>query len=160
MRILCTTMRHLDLDDISTPIGELAYAGRPGAPQGMLVFDIELLQIVSKGPEPIPAPDDVAEAPANAEKTESGLASRVIKAGEGKAHPGPRDVVSMHFTAWKTSGEPKPRAKPRFNVGLRSRMRATRSSLRMRWPTSRCCPTSASSPALDGLGPCVAATSI
>ena len=25
---------------------ELAYAGRPGAPQGMLVFDVELLEIL------------------------------------------------------------------------------------------------------------------
>jgi peptidylprolyl isomerase len=25
---------------------ELAYKGRPGAPQGMLVFDVELLKIV------------------------------------------------------------------------------------------------------------------
>ena len=40
---------------------ELAYKGRPGAPQGMLVFDVELLEIVEPGgagagrPKPPPA---------------------------------------------------------------------------------------------------------
>src|SRR5262249_32176325 len=51
---------------------ELAYQGRPGAPAGMLVFDIELLGI-KEGPKPIPAPKDVKEAPKSAKATASGI---------------------------------------------------------------------------------------
>ena len=53
----------------------------------------------------IPAPPDVAAAPANAAKTPSGLASRVIKAGIGKTHPGRSDLVTVHYTGWTTDGK-------------------------------------------------------
>ena len=43
----------------------------------MLVFDVELFAIQAK-PQPPPAPEDVAEPPASAEFTRSGLASRVL----------------------------------------------------------------------------------
>src|SRR5690606_5249134 len=43
----------------------LAYAGRPGAPPGMLVFDVELLEI-ERMPEPPTTPTDVAAPPRNA----------------------------------------------------------------------------------------------
>ena len=47
----------------------LAYGGRPGRPQGMLVFDVELIEIS----RPEGAPGDVAAAPADAVVTASGL---------------------------------------------------------------------------------------
>src|SRR4030095_3994702 len=53
----------------------------------------------------IPAPPDVATAPAEAVKTKSGLASKVIKAGTGKAHPGRTDLVTVHYTGWTTDGK-------------------------------------------------------
>src|SRR5438132_104656 len=53
----------------------------------------------------IPAPPDVAAAPADAAKTKSGLASRVIKAGTGKTHPGRTDLVTVHYTGWTTDGK-------------------------------------------------------
>lgn len=53
----------------------------------------------------IPAPDDVAEPPANAEKTESGLASRVLEKGTGSEHPSARDRVTVHYTGWTTDGK-------------------------------------------------------
>jgi peptidylprolyl isomerase len=53
----------------------------------------------------IPAPPDVAAAPAGAAKTASGLASRVIKAGTGKTHPGKTDLVTVHYTGWTTDGK-------------------------------------------------------
>jgi peptidylprolyl isomerase len=53
----------------------------------------------------IPAPPDVAAPPANAAKTASGLASRVIKAGTGKTHPGKSDLVTVHYTGWTTDGK-------------------------------------------------------
>ena len=49
-------------------------------------------------------PPDVAAPPANAVKTASGLASRVIKAGTGTKRPGKTDLVTVHYTGWKTDG--------------------------------------------------------
>ena len=58
-------------------------------------------------PEPagIPAPSDVAAPPADAEKTSSGLASKVLTKGAGGPHPGPRDRVTVHYTGWTTDGK-------------------------------------------------------
>ena len=80
---------------------ELAYQGKPGRPAGMLVFDVELLTIV-KPPE---APADVAAPPADAEKTASGLASKVLTPGTGDARPAATSVVEVHYSGWTTDGE-------------------------------------------------------
>ena len=40
-----------------------------------------------------------------AAKTASGLASKVIKPGTGKAHPGKSDLVTVHYTGWTTDGK-------------------------------------------------------
>lgn len=53
----------------------------------------------------IPAPNDVAAAPADAIKTASGLASKVITPGTGKDHPGPSDKVKVHYTGWTKAGQ-------------------------------------------------------
>ncbi len=84
----------------------LAYQGRPGAPAGMLVFDVELLSIEKK-PEPvvIAAPADVAAPPADAKKTASGLASKVIKKGTGKVKPASDAMVEVHYSGWTTDGK-------------------------------------------------------
>src|SRR3954453_20056709 len=55
-------------------------------------------------PKSIPAPADVAAAPADAVKTASGLATKVIAPGKGKIHPAKEDVVTIHYTGWKTDG--------------------------------------------------------
>ena len=55
-------------------------------------------------PATVPAPPDVAAPPANATKTASGLATRVITPGKGTEHPTKEDVVSVHYTGWKTDG--------------------------------------------------------
>ncbi len=81
-----------------------AYKGRAGAPQGMLVFDVELLEIFP-GPKPIPAPDDVAAPPADAKKTKSGLAYKVLTKGKGKEEVTDRDTVQVHYTGWTTDGK-------------------------------------------------------
>lgn len=56
-------------------------------------------------PEGIPAPDDVAAPPEDAEKTKSGLASKVIKEGDGKEHPSATDLATVHYTGWTTDGK-------------------------------------------------------
>jgi peptidylprolyl isomerase len=53
----------------------------------------------------IPTPADVAEAPADAEKTASGLASKVIEAGTGTTHPARTDRVTVDYTGWTTDGK-------------------------------------------------------
>jgi peptidylprolyl isomerase len=54
---------------------------------------------------PIPAPPDVAKPAADAAKTSSGLASKTLKAGSGKAHPKSDDLVTVHYTGWTTDGK-------------------------------------------------------
>jgi peptidylprolyl isomerase len=53
----------------------------------------------------IPPPADVGAPPADAAKTSSGLASKVITAGTGKSHPRKTDRVTVHYTGWTTDGK-------------------------------------------------------
>ncbi len=84
----------------------LAYGENPGGgrPGGMLVFDIELLSI-KVAPKPPSIPEDVAAAPASAEKTASGIASRVLVKGTGSTHPKASDQVRVHYSGWTTDGK-------------------------------------------------------
>lgn len=89
--------------------GHLAYdvpdrPPRAGTPRGMLVFDVALLSIDAVPPS-TSAPADVAGPPPSAERTASGLASRVLRAGTGRAHPGSTDRVTVHYTGWTTDGQ-------------------------------------------------------
>jgi FKBP-type peptidyl-prolyl cis-trans isomerase len=76
----------------------------PGAPAGMLVCDMQLIDIKKAPPAPA-APEDVAAAPAAAEKTASGLASRVLTKGTGTEHPKAEDTVEVHYSGWTTDGK-------------------------------------------------------
>jgi peptidylprolyl isomerase len=80
---------------------KLAFNGAAGRPQGMVVFDIELLDIIA-GPQ---TPPDVAAPPADAEKTKSGLASKVLKPGTGTAHPAKSSMVTVNYSGWTTDGK-------------------------------------------------------
>ena len=53
--------------------------------------------------DPFKAPDNYAAAPAEAEKTESGLASMVLTKGTGTEKPAATDTVKVHYTGWKSS---------------------------------------------------------
>jgi peptidylprolyl isomerase len=70
-----------------------------------LAFVVSLTLRFMFAAEPIPAPDDVAAPPADAEKTESGLASKVLEPGKGTAHPAKTDLVTVHYTGWTTDGK-------------------------------------------------------
>ncbi len=52
----------------------------------------------------LPAPPDVAAPPSDAEKSSSGLASRVLTAGTGTTHPRSSNSVTVHYTGWTTDG--------------------------------------------------------
>ena len=56
-------------------------------------------------PPPIPAPDDVAAAPKDAQKTASGLATKVLTKGKPGKKPGPTDRVKVHYTGWTKDGK-------------------------------------------------------
>jgi peptidylprolyl isomerase len=56
-------------------------------------------------PPGIPAPADVAAPPADASRTPTGLASKVLKAGSGTRHPRPNSTVTVHYTGWTTNGD-------------------------------------------------------
>ncbi len=91
--------------------GKLAYgeagAGEPPAPSqplGMLVFDVKLIDF-EEAPEPPAAPKDVGAIPADAERSESGLAWRVLEQGVGTDHPIDTSVVEMRYTMWTADGE-------------------------------------------------------
>ena len=52
----------------------------------------------------LPAPDDVAAPPEDAETTASGLAHKLLEAGTGTQHPGASDYVVVHYSGWLTDG--------------------------------------------------------
>jgi FKBP-type peptidyl-prolyl cis-trans isomerase len=80
---------------------KLAYEGKPDKPQGMLVFDVELLDIVRVPP----VPADVAAPPADAQRSKSGLAWTVLKPGTGSKTPKATSTVRVHYTGWTTDGK-------------------------------------------------------
>jgi len=47
----------------------------------------------------------VAAPPADAQKTKSGLAFKVLKTGTGTAHPRGNSLVTVHYTGWTTDGK-------------------------------------------------------
>jgi FKBP-type peptidyl-prolyl cis-trans isomerase len=56
-------------------------------------------------PAGIPAPPDVAAPPADAIRTATGLASKVLRPGSGTRHPRPNSQVTVHYTGWTTDGK-------------------------------------------------------
>jgi peptidylprolyl isomerase len=84
---------------------DLAAPGRPKrrGPAGPAVFDVELVEVV-KMPDPIPVPDDVDAAPADAKRTPSGLAYKFLKRGKGKERPKASSTVEVHYSGWTRDG--------------------------------------------------------
>jgi peptidylprolyl isomerase len=68
----------------------------------MLVFEVELIDIM---PDPTAPPSDVSGVPADAKRTASGLAYRVLRPGKGTSHPDRRSQVTVHYTGWTTDGK-------------------------------------------------------
>jgi FKBP-type peptidyl-prolyl cis-trans isomerase len=76
----------------------------PQQPLGMLVFDVELVSF-DKAPVPPSAPKDVAVVPADATRSDSGLAWIVLEEGTGTEHPIATSVVEVTYTIWTIDGE-------------------------------------------------------
>jgi FKBP-type peptidyl-prolyl cis-trans isomerase len=52
---------------------------------------------------PFTPPPDVAAPPADAVKSQTGLASKVLSAGTSAIKPAPTDIVTVHYTGWVAS---------------------------------------------------------
>ncbi len=76
----------------------LAYQGKRD-PKGMLVFDVELLDMPTRPPADVKAP------PADAKRTASMLAYKMLKEGTARVHPKATDMVMVHYTGWTTDGK-------------------------------------------------------
>jgi len=73
---------------------------------GLMITAVFLsAQTPQTAPQSIPAPPDVAAPPADATKTASGLATKVLTPGAGKERPSSTDVVTAHYTGWTTDGK-------------------------------------------------------
>lgn len=64
-----------------------------------------LVVIAGCSTAPIPAPPDVAAPPADAVRTPTNLASKVLTRGTGSRHPRPNSRVTVHYTGWTTDGK-------------------------------------------------------
>jgi len=73
---------------------------RAWIPDEKLIIDTELVGIV----HPPPTPADLAAPPADAMKTRSGLAYRVLRPGTGDKHPSRRSTVRVHYSGWMADG--------------------------------------------------------
>ncbi|MEP5507518.1 MAG: FKBP-type peptidyl-prolyl cis-trans isomerase [Luteolibacter sp.] len=85
--------------------GELrqCWLPEPQAPGGYIVADLELISFKDAPPAP-PVPEDVAAVPADAQKTESGLAFKVLTEGKGEEKPKASDTVKVHYSGWTLDG--------------------------------------------------------
>ncbi|HEX6930047.1 MAG TPA: FKBP-type peptidyl-prolyl cis-trans isomerase [Gammaproteobacteria bacterium] len=55
-------------------------------------------------PQDIPAPENVAAAPAEAAQTPNGVAYIILSDAAGDVHPTVQDTVTVHYTGWTTDG--------------------------------------------------------
>jgi peptidylprolyl isomerase len=56
-------------------------------------------------PKTIPAPADVAQPPADATTTASGLVTKMLSPGVGTRHPRASSRVRVHYSGWTTDGQ-------------------------------------------------------
>jgi FKBP-type peptidyl-prolyl cis-trans isomerase len=71
----------------------------------LLLGGLALARGGRQAPKTIPAPSDVAAPPKDAQKTSSGLASKVLTPGTGKTHPSSTSEVTVHYSGWTTDGK-------------------------------------------------------
>jgi len=81
--------------------GPLAFEGRATMPQGEIVFDIELVEIINPPttPEYLTGPHPEAEV-----HNKKGLASLRLHEGDDVLLPRAESYVTVHYTGWSTDG--------------------------------------------------------
>jgi peptidylprolyl isomerase len=94
---------------LSTPVGETRrwwiqperlLPGYPGMPN--LLHVVDLTVVGEKNPVQVPA--DVAAPPADAMRTSTGLAYKVLSRGSGGGSPTPGSEIVIHYSGWTTDG--------------------------------------------------------
>ncbi len=80
----------------------LGYRGQANRPQGLTVFDIELIETRRSPSVP---PTNLAAPPADAKRTATGIAYTVLRVGTGGRKPVAWDRVTVHYTGWTTDGK-------------------------------------------------------
>src|SRR5687767_2490534 len=96
-RTAVETMKAGDKERITVP-SELS-GGKIPAGQSWEI-ETELLEII-EGPA---TPEDLTAPPADATRTRSGLAYKVIREGTGEKKPGRRSRVRVNYSGWTTDG--------------------------------------------------------
>ena len=104
LREVLSDMTHGEQRRIWIPADQ-ASEGWPSPPAGQAItMDVTLVGITT-GPKQIPVPEDVAAPPADAKKSKSGLAWKVLTEGTGKVHPTASNTVQVHYSGWTTDGK-------------------------------------------------------
>jgi len=75
-----------------------------GAPYEIVKCELELLAVKATIPAP-PVPEDVAAVPSDAQKTDSGLAFKVLSTQESHEKPVASSSVTVHYSGWETNGD-------------------------------------------------------
>jgi FKBP-type peptidyl-prolyl cis-trans isomerase len=104
LALSCLALSGCPSEDIKPPSAPPSTAATPPPPPSAPPAAVTPPGPPQPKPGDIPAPSDVAAPPADAQKTPSGLASKVLSPGTGKDHPGPEDTVKVHYTGWMTNG--------------------------------------------------------
>jgi peptidylprolyl isomerase len=78
-----------------------ALGASPRVTPGGMVIDTELVSIL----HPPQTPAEVSAAPADAIRTKSGLAYKVLRPGTGTKHPKSSSFVRVHYSGWTTDGK-------------------------------------------------------
>jgi len=88
---------------LMSPVGETRrwWFSVPGGASQSQIVDLTVLGNI----DPAPAPSDVAAVPANANKTATGLAYRVIKKGSGGGHPTIQSTITIDYSGWTPDGK-------------------------------------------------------
>lgn len=108
-RGLARTLPGLARAVLSTPVGEVRRWWiepeqlKPGYPGMSLITHVIDLTVLGNY-DPLKAPPDVAAPPADAQRTASGLAFKVLKKGEGEGVPRPDSTIQIHYSGWTTDG--------------------------------------------------------
>lgn len=97
-------------DSAVTDANTIPPATKTAADAGLAQADDGLASMgdtLAKAPaeDPLAAPADVKNAPADAGETASGLKSKVLMAGWGSRHPSATDTVVVHYSGWTRNGK-------------------------------------------------------
>mmetsp|Transcript_12186 Transcript_12186/g.29100 ORF Transcript_12186/g.29100 Transcript_12186/m.29100 type:complete len:331 (-) Transcript_12186:15-1007(-) len=75
-----------------------------GGPAGDIVVDVTLYGL-KRGPKPPPTPEDIDGPPSDAERTKSGLVTKILKVGNGTDVATEATKVTVEYYGWTPDGQ-------------------------------------------------------